>query len=222
MIAEGFIALVWASVAQGFYNGSEGLAAALKAGGPGAVVHECCIATMGVVGGVLAVLGVVVLPITSGDTAFRVSRLILADYLRVPQKRIVNRYKLALPLFALSIALNFVDFGVVWRYFGWANQMLAAVALWTGAVFLARRRTHWWLAFLPAVFMTVITTTYILVEKVGFGLSYKLGTALGLLTGLAALVAFLWVRPKLPPDEDGAAVEARPTGSERAADSLAC
>ncbi len=222
MISEGVIALVWAAVAQGFYGGSEGLAGALAAGGPGSVVHKACLATMGLVGGILAVLGVVVLPITSGDTAFRVARLILADYFRVPQSRIVNRYILAVPLFALSLGLNFVNFAVIWRYFGWANQTLAAVALWTGAVFLARRRSRWWLAFVPAVFMTVVTTTYILVEDVGFGLNPQLGTILGLVAGVASAAFFLAMLPRLEPEEDKPAITGQPTEAERTGDSLAC
>ena len=193
MISEGVIALVWAGVALGYYAGSPGLAAALAAGGPGAVVHDTCLATMGAFGGILAVLGVVVLPITSGDTAFRVGRLILADYFRVPQSRIVNRYLFAVPLFGLSLSLNFVDFDIIWRYFGWANQALAAVALWCGAVFLARRRSRWWLAAIPAVFMTVVTTSYILIEDVGFGMNPALGTLLGLAGGGAAALGFGWI-----------------------------
>ena len=222
MISEGVIALIWAAVALGFYHGSAGLAAALAAGGPGAVVHDTCIATMGLAGGVLAVLGVVVLPITSGDTAFRVARLILADYFHVSQKRMMNRYKLAIPLFGLSLALNFVDFGVVWRYFGWANQALAAVSLWCGAVFLARRGSRWWLAYFPAVFMTVVTTSYILVEDVGFGISSPIGTTVGIVVGLASAVIFLWMRPGMVPEEAALAVTGRPTEAERTADSLAC
>ncbi len=222
MISEGVIALVWAAVAANYYGGSEGLAAALAAGGPGAVVHDTCVATMGLVGGGLAILGVVVLPITSGDTAFRVGRLILADYFRVPQMRIINRYKLAIPLFAVSIALNFVNFGIIWRYFGWANQALAAIALWCGTVFLARRHSRWWLAFAPAVFMTVVTTTYILVEDVGFGLDPRIGTTLGIIVGVASAAYFLWMLPRLTPEEDKPAVAARPTDAERSSDSLAC
>jgi carbon starvation protein CstA len=222
MISEGVIALIWAAVAQGFYGGSQGLAAALAAGGPGSVVHNSCIATMGLAGGILAVLGVVVLPITSGDTAFRVGRLILADYFRVPQARILNRYVLAVPLFAISFALNFVNFAVIWRYFGWANQALAAVALWCGAVFLARRHTRWWLAFLPAVFMTIVTTSYILVEDVGFGLAPGLGTTLGIVAGIASAAIFLWKLPRLTLEEDQPAITAHPTDAERSTDSLAC
>lgn len=224
MIAEGLIALVWAAVAQGFYGGHEGLAAVLMpgGGGPGAVVHDSCMAIMGWFGGVLAILGVVVLPITSGDTAFRVSRLILADYLRVPQNKPLNRYKLVVPMFALSLALNFVDFSVIWRYFGWANQTLAAVALWGGTVFLARRRSRWWLAFVPAVFMTVITTTYILVEDVGFGLSQAVGTWLGLGFGAVTAAWFLIQLPKLPAEPDPMPMLPQPSPAERAADSLGC
>jgi carbon starvation protein CstA len=222
MISEGVIALIWAAVAQSFYGGSKGLAAALAAGGPGAVVHDTCIATMGLAGGILAVLGVVVLPITSGDTAFRVGRLILADYFRIPQTRVVNRYKLAVPLFGLSLALNFVNFNIIWRYFGWANQTLAAVSLWCGAVFLARRRSRWWLAFVPAVFMTVVTASYILVEDVGFGIDPRWGTILGIVVGVVSAAFFLWMRPRLAPEEDKPAVDGRPTEAERSADSLAC
>ena len=222
MISEGVIALVWAAVAQGFFGGSAGLAAALANGGPGSVVHDACLATMGVAGGILAVLGVVVLPITSGDTAFRVGRLILADYFHLPQKRILNRYLLAVPLFALSLGLNFVNFDIIWRYFGWANQTLAAVALWAGAVFLARRHSRWWLAFFPAIFMTVVTTSYILVDEVGFRLRHDLGTALGIAAGVVAAVVFLYMLPRLAPEEDQPVVSAKPTDAERSGGSLAC
>jgi carbon starvation protein CstA len=225
MIAEGVIALIWACVAQGFYSGPQSLQAAIDAGGgtPSLVVHDICIATMGTLGGVLAILGVVVLPITSGDTAFRVGRLILADYLRVPQRKMLNRYLIAGPLFLVSFALNFINFDLIWRYFGWANQTLAAVALWTATVFLARRRSKWWIAFLPAVFMTVVTATYILVEpKAGLGLKSTSGTMIGLAVGLACAVAFLVVRPRLPFEADKPVVPANPTDAERAADSLAC
>lgn len=222
MIAEGVIALIWAAVAQGFYGGSQGLAAALSSGGPGKIVHDACFQTMGVVGGILAVLGVVVLPITSGDTAFRVARLTLADYFHVPQGRLLNRYILAVPLFGLSFALNFVNFDIIWRYFGWANQALAAVALWTGAVFLARRGSRWWLAYIPAVFMTVVTTSYILVEDVGFGLSQRVGAGLGITAGVAAGAVFLWMLPRLEPEEDKPAIVGRATDAERSTDCLAC
>jgi len=222
MIAEGFIALVWAGAAQGFYGTTEALNAALASGGPGHVVHQVCTTTMGAVGGLLAVVGVVVLPITSGDTAFRVARLIVGDYLNLSQQSIHNRYLVAVPIFAVSFALNFVDFTIIWRYFGWANQTLAVVALWTGAVFLAKRGSYWWLAVVPAVFMTVVTTSYIMVEKVGFGLGVGIGTTIGLVAGSACLAAFLIARPRLEPESDEPAVDAHPTEAERVGDDIAC
>jgi carbon starvation protein CstA len=222
MISEGVIALVWAAAAGGHYQDTQQLQAALGAGGPGAVVHDTCVYCMGTLGGALAILGVVVLPITSGDTAFRVSRLILADYFRLSQQKIINRYLFALPLFAISLALNFVNFSLIWRYFGWANQTLAAAVLWTAAVFLARRHRWWWIAFVPAVFMTVVTATYILVEEVGFGLEPRLSTVLGLVIGLLAAIWFLVKLRHLKPEDDTPAVAAQPLETERAGDSLAC
>jgi hypothetical protein len=137
-------------------------------------------------------------------------------------KTIFHEAKLAVPLFGLSLALNFVNFDVIWRYFGWANQTLAAVALWTGAVFLARRRSRWWIAFVPAVFMKIVTTSYILVEDVGFGLNQGLGAALGVVVGLMAAAFFLGMLPRLEPEEDKPAVTGHPTDAERTAESLAC
>jgi carbon starvation protein CstA len=171
---------------------------------------------------VLAVLGVIVLPITSGDTAFRVARLITADYLKLPQKRVANRYKIALPLFGLSLILQFIPFGVIWRYFGWANQTLSAITLWTGAVFLARRGRWWWIAALPATFMTVMTFTFILVSDKGLALSQTLGTVLGLALGAGALAAFLLLLPRLQPEDDQVKVPGEAVSeAERQADHLA-
>lgn len=207
MIVEGLIAVIWATVAQGYYGETGGLSAALASGGPGKVVHDICFSTLGTLGGILAVLGVVVLPVTSGDTAFRVARLVIADYLAVPQARAINRYKIALPLFAVSALLNFVNFAIVWRYFGWANQSLATVALWTGAVFLAKRGKSWWLAALPATFMTVVCVSYILVEDYGFALSRPVGSLVGLVAGFLALAAFMRLKGEMKP-------EGRETGAE--------
>lgn len=197
MIAEGIIALVWATAAHGHYGSTGALAGALAAGGPGQVVHQVCVSSMGVFGGLLAVLGVVVLPITSGDTAFRVARLILAEYLHLPQGHARQRYQIAVPLFALSMVLCLVDFALIWRYFGWANQTLAAVALWTGAAFLRRRPTALqWLATGPAVFMTVVTTAYILSEPFAFGLSVGVATTAAVVLASCLLAVFLvLVRP---------------------------
>jgi len=203
MIVEGLIALVWATVAPGFYGGTGALGDVLAAGGPGKIVHDVCFTTFGTLGGILAVLGVVVLPVTSGDTAFRVARLVIADYLHLPQSRLMNRYKITVPMFAVSVVLTFVDFSIIWRYFGWANQSLATVALWAGAVFLAKRGRSWWMAAVPATFMTAVCVTYILVEDYGFSLSQPLGSILGVTAAVLSLGAFLRLKGKLHTDKTG-------------------
>ncbi|RME27651.1 MAG: carbon starvation protein A [Deltaproteobacteria bacterium] len=224
MIAEGFIALIWACAAQGWYGSTENLLAALSPenGGVSGVVHTICTGTMGTVGGILAILGVVVLPITSGDTAFRVARLIAAEYLGLDQKPVRNRYVIALPVFGLSLVLQFIDFKVIWQYFGWANQTLAAVVLWTGAVFLARRGRWWWMAAAPALFMTVMTVSYLMIAPVGLGMSQAAGTMVGSVAGLAALGVFLAALPRLKPESDDEPQElAGPTEAERQAEGVA-
>ena len=133
---------------------------------------------LGLVGGILAVLGVVAAPITSGDTAFRSARLIIADFVKLPQKKLYSRLVLAIPLFAASALLlwyNIEDvngFNVIWRYFGWSNQALAAIMLWTATAYLVREKGKLWylVTFLPALFMTAVCVTFILVDKIGFGL----------------------------------------------------
>jgi carbon starvation protein CstA len=227
MIAEGLIALVWAMAAPGYYGGVDGLTRAL---GPqldaAVVVHRICVGSMGSFGGVLAVLGVVVLPITSGDTAFRVGRLILADFFKLPQGPIRNRYYMALPLFAVSVLLNFVPFGLVWRYFGWANQTLAAVMLWSAAVYLARRASSWWwIAALPATFMTIMTTTYLMVETRAngcLGIDHTVGTVIGCVLGAVALGWFLVRRPALARQGDTVGfTPSPPTEAEKQSDAVA-
>lgn len=225
MVAEGLIALIWAAASQAYYGGSLGLAEALgpRLNNATVVVHSVCTDVMGTFGGALAILGVVVLPITSGDTAFRGARLILADYFHLSQSRVANRYILALPLFAISLILNFVPFEVVWRYFGWANQTLAAITLWTGAVFMAKRGRSFWIAALPATFMTIMTVTYFLVESREngcIGLDHTIGTSIGIGAGVLALGGFLWALRFISPESDEPQLTGRPNDLERYCDRL--
>ena len=150
-----------------------------------------CKTWMGRIGAILAVLGVVAAPITSGDTAYRSARLIIADFLHLNQHKIVNRLVLALPLFAISAALVFVDFDVLWRYFAWTNQTLATCFLWTAAVWLLRKGRNAWIAFLPAVFMTVVVTSYILAAPEGFRLPEGISVVTGLVVATALAICFL-------------------------------
>ncbi len=192
MIAEGFIALVWATVGMTFYQTPEALQATLSTGGPGKVVSESAYALMGQFGGLLALLGVIVLPITSGDTAFRATRLTIAEVFNFSQKDIAPRLIIAVPLFVLGAFLSQMDFNVIWRYFGWANQTLAATVLWTAAAYLYRKDSFHWIASLPATFMTAAVTTYICYEpKMGFGMDISLSNGIG--AGVAIVCLGLFV-----------------------------
>jgi len=185
MIGEGIIALIWCALALSFFGSVEALSEAVSAGGPGAIVYDTSIGLLGVFGGVIAFLGVVILPITSGDTAFRSSRLIMAEYFNMPQKSIRNRLVMALPLFVLGAILTQVDFGIIWRYFGFANQTTAVMMLWTASAYLLRHNKLHWVATAPAMFMTTVVITFILNSStLGFGLSINMATTLGIVAML--------------------------------------
>lgn len=165
MISEGVVALIWAAAAMTFFGSLEGLA---EAGAAAVVVNKISVGLMGSAGMVLAVLGVVACPITSGDTAFRSLRLTIADAFKIDQSNPINRYKIVIPVFAVAVALLFIDFNIIWRYFSWSNQTLACIALWAAAAHLKRRNRNFVIAILPAMFMTVVVTCYILVAPEGF------------------------------------------------------
>jgi carbon starvation protein CstA len=188
MIAEGVVALIWAAASMAHFGGQEGLAAA---GAAPVVVNRISQDLMGIAGGVLAVLGVVACPITSGDTAFRSARLTIADSLKFDQKLLKNRFFIALPLFAIGIALCFIDFNIIWRYFAWSNQTLATIALWSASAYLAKTNKVYWITLIPATFMTVVVTSYIIVAPEGFRLPYPAGIAAGLI--LAAVLFALFI-----------------------------
>lgn len=200
MITEGIVALIWAAAAIKFAGSYEHLSELMTSGGksnPSLIVNMICSTWMGRIGAILAVLGVVAAPITSSDTAYRSARLIVADFLHMGQHRIWHRLILALPLFALSALLVFIDFDVLWRYFAWFNQTLATCFLWTAAVWLSRQGKCYWMAYIPALFMTVVCVSYILVApKEGFGLSLATGLTAGLATMLCLAILFKVKRPK--------------------------
>lgn len=198
MITEGVVALIWAAAAIKYAGSYAHLA---ELGTPAVVVHMVCNTWFGRVGAVLAVLGVVAAPITSGDTAFRSARLIVADMLHISQKEFGNRFLIAIPMFAIAVGLRFLDFNVLWRYFAWTNQTLAMATLWGVTVWMARRRKNYWLGFPPALFMTAVCTTYILVAPEGFQLPYAPSLVAGLLVTLATAIAFLWWRRKMKTEE---------------------
>lgn len=195
MITEGIVALIWAAAAIKFADTLPGDGTAYEKlaalGNPAVVVKTVCSSWMGTVGAFLAVLGVVVAPVTSGDTAFRSARLIVADFMRMPQSTIVRRLMLCLPLFAVSAGLLFLDFDVLWRYFAWTNQTLACITLWSATVWLRNHHKSYWMALLPAIFMTCVCASYILVAKEGFQLDLTIGLCAGVMAALGATLLFV-------------------------------
>ncbi len=182
MISESIIALIWAAISMAFFYDQGGVSAALAEHGNSAAwaVNEISNTTLGLVGGILAILGVVAAPITSGDTAFRSARLIIADVFHIEQRTKWKRLVICVPLFAAGVTLTFVNFDVVWRYFAWTNQALASVVLWCIVVYLNLNRRNIWVALIPAIFMTYICSSFVFVsgQFVGMGstpLAYILG-----------------------------------------------
>ncbi|WP_114165129.1 carbon starvation protein A [Exiguobacterium sp. TNDT2] len=167
MIVEAVIAMIWAGAAMAIFEPGE-LLAMINAGTPALVVQEVATLMLGSIGGTLAILGVIVLPITSGDTAFRSARMIIADYMKVAQKKFTSRLWIALPLFVLSFILTKVDFRLLWQYFNWANQTTAVIALFVGATYLYIKGRNYWIALVPGTFMLYAVWFYILTAPIGF------------------------------------------------------
>ncbi|PWW28829.1 carbon starvation protein CstA [Cytobacillus oceanisediminis] len=195
MIAEGVIAMIWAAAAMSLMDGYSGLSDMLANGGPGAVVSEVSTMMLGAIGGTLAILGVVVLPITSGDTAFRSARMIIAEYLNIAQKKMSSRLWIAVPLFAVSVVLTQIDFNLLWRYFSWANQATAVIALFVGAMYLYVAKKNFWISLIPGIFMLYMVIAYILNAKIGFGLPMNISW-IGAAIGTVILVALFFKAAK--------------------------
>ncbi|MDO4896730.1 MAG: carbon starvation protein A [Moraxella sp.] len=215
MITEGIIALIWCAVGMSFYPDLVSLQEAISAGSPSKVVYDSSIAYLGAIGGVLAVLGVVILPITSGDTAFRAARLIIAEFLNLEQRTLIKRLWIAIPLFVIGFIVSKVDFQILWRYFSWANQTVAVVMLWTAGGYLYRYRKFHWVCTLPAIFMSTACYTFLAYNKIGFGLDYTLSVYIGLaLTALTTGAFFMFVkRESIAGDPDALVVEEKITST---------
>ena len=178
------------------------LSQAVSTGGPGNVVYSASFGLLGVFGGVMAFLGVVILPITSGDTAFRSSRLILAEYFNMEQKTLSNRLVIAVPLFIIGGILTQIDFGVIWRYFGFANQTTAVMMLWTASAYLVRQNKLHWVTTIPAIFMTTVVISFILNSStLGLGLAIDISTAVGLICSVMTTLYITKLPKKTQPDD---------------------
>ena len=208
MITEGLVALIWAAVSSWFFfdGGAATVGSDMSAAAP-TVVTKVSEAWLGLLGGILAILGVVAAPITSGDTAFRSARLIIADFLHLEQKASGKRLMVAVPLFVGSAFLlwyNIADangFNTIWRYFGWSNQTLAAFMLWTATIYLYKSKgsCYYLITLLPSLFMTAVCVTFILIDKTGFRLPQTLAPWIGIGTFVVAAVLFYIWRGKQPP-----------------------
>lgn len=193
MVAEGIVALIWAAAAMSFFGGIDSLGSAMAVEGHNAawVVNIVCNTWLGRVGGILAILGVVACPITSGDTAFRSARLTIADSVGIKQDAIKNRFLISIPLFIIGFVLTKINFDIIWRYFGWSNQTLATIVLWTAAMYLVYKGKNFWMAAIPATFMTSVCITFIANAKIGFKLPINVSMVIGLIAAAVALVIFL-------------------------------
>ena len=219
MITEGLVALIWATVSMYFfYNGgwrevvnpetvqafiaqADGGKSLMQFFDAPTVVKEVCNGWLGIAGGILALLGVVAAPITSGDTAFRSARLIVADFMKMEQHSIRRRLYICIPMFAAAVLLmlwqmnNPDGFNIIWQYFGWGNQTLAVFTLWTITVYLVQQKKPFWMTLIPALFMTVVCSTFLLISRQAFGLSPAISYTGSVIVLVVAIVCFFsWLR----------------------------
>ena len=195
MITEGIVALIWAAAATYFFHTESGTALfAADSGNDNAaiVVDSITKEWLGTIGGLLAVLGVIAAPITSGDTAFRSARLIVADFLHIDQKPILKRLLISVPLFVVGFIILHVNFSVLWRYFAWCNQTLAVFTLWALTVYLVRENKPYIITLIPALFMTAVCTTYILMAPEGLALPEVWAYAIAAVVVLFVFGLFLY------------------------------
>lgn len=197
MVAEGIVALIWAAAAITFTGGYDGLHQYLGNGSPAILVNDVSKSWLGAFGGILAILGVIAAPITSGDTALRSARLIASDFMGIPQKKISKRLLVSIPIFVLCFVIMLLPYDVVWRYFAWSNQVLSVFTLWAITIWLSDNKKNFYVTLLPAMFMTAVTSTYIMFAPEGFSLltqslfGFKIGYAFSVGFGIAMSVLFL-------------------------------
>ena len=203
MVAEGLVALIWAAATIAYMGGYNELFAYMAVDGhaPGTVVRDISMDWLGTAGGILAMLGVIAAPITTGDTALRSARLITADFLHIDQKKLLKRLLVSLPIFAICFVVMMIDFNVLWRYFAWSNQTLAVFTLWAATVYLARRRKAYVVTLLPAMFMTAVSISYLLFapRPEGLGLDWFISITIAVAVSLALLILFMRSLRRLQP-----------------------
>jgi len=194
MISEAIVAMIWATISMSFFGGIRELNVIMneQQGNAAWIVNEISNSLMGKFGALLAILGVVAAPITTGDTAFRSARLIVADFLNLKQGPIKNRLLISIPLFAFGFFLTQIDFSIIWRYFAWSNQTLATIVLWTITVFLVNNKKNYWITLIPALFMTMVVSSYLFIAPEGFALSDSISYIAGAIITILSLVSFIF------------------------------
>ena len=202
MIAEGVIAMVWCAAGCTVYPVIKASLAEGVAIGTPTVVYAICQSTMGKIGGALALLGVIVCPISSGDTAYRSARLTIADWFGIDQGDWKKRLLLTVPMLGIGAVICHVDYSIVWRYFSWSNQTLAMIALWAASVYLAQNKKNYWLTAVPATFMSAVSATYFMAAGECMGLLwtpmgipmstyYPIAVVVGIVFAVAMLALYL-------------------------------
>ncbi|MDO5571493.1 MAG: carbon starvation protein A [Bacteroidales bacterium] len=201
MVAEGIVATIWAAAGMSFFGGMDNFHSFMADNGNSAaiVVSKISSGWLGKLGGFLALLGVVAAPITSADTAFRSARLIIADFLNIDQKSYMKRIIISAPLFIACIVLLNINFDIIWRYFAWTNQTLAVFTLWSVTVYLVRNNKNYFVTLFPAIFMTAVCTSYILIAPEGFSLSHTIGYSVAVIFAALLTITFAFYRKKLEP-----------------------
>ena len=201
MVAEGVIALIWAAAGCSIYAVTDGLStglSAILANGQSAAIYDVCSKTMGGVGVALAMIGVIVCPITSGDTAFRSARLVLADWFKVDQSKFTKRLILCVPLLAVGAVVGHLDYTIVWRYFSWTNQTLAMIVLWTASMFLFREKKNYWITVVPATFMSAVSMTYFFYAPECLNLGTTVAYPAGIILAIVFFGIFMYATKKQP------------------------
>lgn len=201
MVAEGVIALIWAAAGCALYEVTGGLSTGLSeilANGQSAAIYDVCSRTMGGVGIALAMVGVIVCPITSGDTAFRSARLVLADWFKIDQNQFGKRLILCVPLLAAGAVIGHLDYTIIWRYFSWTNQTLAMIVLWTASMYLFREKKNYWITVVPAVFMSAVSMTYFFYAPECLNLGTKIAYPAGIILAVVFLAIFFNATRKAP------------------------
>lgn len=195
MVTEGIVAIIWATAAMNYFQNTDGLNEVIASGkNPAWIVKEICQTWFGKLGAAITIIGVIAAPITTGDTAFRSARLIIADAFKINQSNIKKRLLVSIPLFIIGFVLTQIEFSTIWKFLGLFNQFLSAIMLWTAAMYLAKtQKKHWYLS-LPATFMTTVCFTYLLIAPLktgGLALPGNAAYLIGSSIGIVSMILFL-------------------------------